>query len=135
MSALGGIVLDSTALLAFAAGRPYPAAIVWHAVEYGVVLVVPTAAVADAQARLSPGDHDVLNVLLDLPVTVIDDLTRAQAGRVADLLAKADRPDLLAAAHAAACARHRGIRLLTTDPDSGNDVIQAIEPGRPSSPN
>ena len=34
---------------------------------------------------------------------------------MAELLAKADRPDLLAAAHAAACARHRGIRPLTRD--------------------
>lgn len=116
MSAIGGIVVDATALVAFAAGRPYPAAVVWHAVDQGVVLVVPTAALADARARLSPGDHDILDVLLDLPVTVIDDLTRAQAGRVADLLAKAGRLDLIVAGHAATCAQHRGMPVLTADP-------------------
>jgi predicted nucleic acid-binding protein len=115
VTAIGGVVLDASALLAFASGRPYPAAVVWHALEQGVVLVVPTAALADAQARLSPGDLAVLDVLLDLPVTVVDDLTRAQAAHVAALLAKASRPDLLPAAHAATVARRRGVRLLTTD--------------------
>lgn len=115
MTAIGGVVLDAGALLAFASGRPYPAAVVWHALEQGVVLVVPTAALADAQARLPPGDHAVLDVLLDLPVTVVDDLTRGQAASVAALLSKASRPDLLPAAHAAAVARRRGVRVLTTD--------------------
>lgn len=118
MSAVGGIVLDSTALQAFVAGRPYASAVVWHAVDQGVVLVVPTVAVADAQARLSPGDHDVLDVLLDLPVTVVDDLTRASARRVAGLLAKAGRPDLIAAGHAAVCALGRGMPVLTGDAES-----------------
>lgn len=74
MSALGGVVVDSTALLA---------AVVWHAVDQGVVLVVPTASLADAQARLTPADLEVIETLLDLPVTVVVDLTRGAARQVA----------------------------------------------------
>jgi predicted nucleic acid-binding protein len=117
VSAIGGVVLDSTALLAFVAGRPYAAAVVWHAVDHGVVLVVPTAALADAQARLAPADLEVLETLMDLPVTVVVvDLTREEARPVAAMLAKAGKPDCLAAGHAAWTARNRGMRLLTSNP-------------------
>lgn len=116
MSAIGGVVLDSTALLAFVAGRPYAAAVVWHAVDHGVVLVVSAAALADAQARLAPADLEVLETLADLPVTVVVDLTREEARQVAAMPAKAGKPDCLAAGHAAWIARNRGIRVLTSNP-------------------
>ena len=116
MSAIGGVVLDSTALLAFVAGRPYAAAAVWHAVDQGVVLVVSTAALADAQARLAPADLEVLETLVDLPVTVVVDLTREETRQVAAMLAKAGKPDCLAAGHAAWTARNRGMRVLTGNP-------------------
>lgn len=115
MSALGGVVLDSTALLAFVSGRPYAAAVVWHAVEQGVALVVPAASLADAQARLAPADLEVIEVLGDLPVTVVIDLTRNEARQVAAMLAKAGKPDCLAACHAAWTARNRGMPVLTSD--------------------
>ena len=116
MSALGGVVLDSTALLAFASGRPYVAAVVWHAVEQAVVLVVPAASLADAQARLAPADLEVIEVLGDLPVTVVVDLTRSEARAVAAVLAKAGTPDCLAAGHAAWTVHQRGMPVLTSDP-------------------
>lgn len=115
MSALGGVVLDSTALLAFVSGRPYAAAVVWHAVEQGVVLVVPVASLADAQARLAPADLEVIEALVDLPVTVVIDLTRNEARQVAAMLAKVGKPDCLAACHAAWTARNRGMLVLTSD--------------------
>jgi PIN domain nuclease of toxin-antitoxin system len=116
VSALGGVVLDSTALLAFASGRPYLAAVVWHAVEQAVVLVVPAASLADAQARLASVDLQVIEVLGDLPVTVVVDLTRTEARSVAAVLAKAGKPDCLAAGHAAWTAHQRGMPVLTSDP-------------------
>lgn len=116
MSAIGGVVLDSTALLAFVSGRPYVAAVVWHAVDQGVVLVVPAASLADAQARVPPADLEVIETLLDLPVTVVIDLTRSAARQVAAVLAKAGKPDCLAAGHAVLTARHRGMPVLTSDP-------------------
>jgi predicted nucleic acid-binding protein len=116
VSAIGGVVLDSTAFLAFVAGRPYAAAVVWHAADHGVVLVVPTAALADAQARLAPAELEVLETLVDLPVTVVVDLAREEARQVAAMLAKAGKPDCLAAGHAAWTARNRGMRVLTSNP-------------------
>lgn len=116
MSAIGGVVLDSTALLAFVSGRPYVSAVVWHAVAQGVVLVVPAASLADAQARLVSADLEVIETLVDLPVTVVVDLTRGEARRVATVLAKAGKPDCLAAGHAAWTAQNRGIPVITIDP-------------------
>ena len=75
MSAIGGRILDSSAILAFVAGAPYPAAVVWHAVQQNVVLAIPSAALSEAWACARPEDHDVLEVLLGLPVVVVvDDL-------------------------------------------------------------
>ena len=116
MSAVGGVVLDSTALLGFVSGRPYIASVVWHAVEQGVVLVVSAASLAEAQARLTPADLEVIEALVDLPVTVVVDLTRNEARQVAAVLAKAGKPDCLAAGHAAWTARNRGMPVLTSDP-------------------
>jgi PIN domain nuclease of toxin-antitoxin system len=116
VSAIGGVVLDSTALLAFVSGRPYVASVVWHAVEQGVVLVVPAASLTDAQARLAPADLEVIEALVDLPVAVVVDLTRGEARQVAAVLAKAGKPDCLAAGHAAWTARNRGMPVLTSDP-------------------
>jgi hypothetical protein len=75
VSAIGGRILDSSAILAFVAGAPYPSAVVWHAVEQNVVLAIPSAALSEAWAYARPEDHDVLEVLLGLPVVVVvDDL-------------------------------------------------------------
>jgi hypothetical protein len=75
VTAIGGRILDSSAILAFVAGAPYPSAVVWHAVEQNVVLAIPSAALSEAWAHTRPEDHDVLEVLLGLPVVVVvDDL-------------------------------------------------------------
>ncbi len=56
-------------------------AIVWHAVDQGVVLAVPAAALAEAWAQTSPKDYDVLKVLLSLPVVLIGVLLLSAAYR------------------------------------------------------
>jgi len=43
VSGIGAVALDSTAIRGYVAGRPYLAAVVWHAVKHGVVLMVPAA--------------------------------------------------------------------------------------------
>jgi hypothetical protein len=51
---IGGRVLDASALVAFASGDSiYAAALVWTAVEEGIVLVVPSTAIAAAWAQLA----------------------------------------------------------------------------------
>ena len=55
---IGGRVLDASALVAFASqSSMYAAALVWTAVEEGIVLVVPSTAVAVAVAALAEKDR------------------------------------------------------------------------------
>jgi predicted nucleic acid-binding protein len=107
---IGGRVLDASAIVAFASGDSiYAAALVWTAVEEGIVLVVPSTAIAAAWAQLPDKDHPVLEVLLDLPVTVVDNLDATRARAVG-----AFRGDPLDA-HALLCAHDRGYPLITAD--------------------
>jgi hypothetical protein len=109
---IGGRVLDASALLAFARGTScYASAAVWTAVEESIVLIVPSTAVAAAWAELADEYHPVLDVLLQLPVTVIDALDERQARAVGWL--GGPQTD----AHAIACAQERGWPLLTAHPD------------------
>jgi len=107
---IGGRVLDASAVIAFASRTSiYAQALVWTAVEEGIVLVVPSTAVGTAWATLAEKDHDVLEVLLRLPVTVVDDLTGVRARAVGELGgAQLD-------AHALLCARDRGWAVVTGD--------------------
>lgn len=107
---IGGRVLDAAALVAFASRTSvYAEALVWTAVEEGLVLVVPSSAVAAAWTQLEEKDHLVLDVLLQLPVTVVDDLTAARARAVGTW--GGDPLD----AHALLCASDRGRPLVTGD--------------------
>lgn len=109
---IGGRVLDTSALLAFARGTSiYAVAAVWTAVEESIVLIVPSAAVAAAWAELADEHRLVLDVLLQLPVTVVDALDETRARAVGEL----GGPQ--ADAHAIACAQGRGWPLLTAHPD------------------
>jgi hypothetical protein len=105
---IGGRVLDASAIVAFAGGDSiYAAALVWTAVEEGIVQVVPSTAIAAAWAQLPDKDHRVLEVLLDLPVTVVDDLDVTRARAVGAF--RGDQLD----AHALLCAQDRGYPLIT----------------------
>lgn len=108
---IGGRVLDISALLAFARGTSiYASAAVWTAVEESIVLIVPSTAVAAAWTELTDKYHPVLDVLLQLPVTVIDALDERRARAVGQL----GGPQV--EAHAIACAQERGWPLLTAHP-------------------
>jgi predicted nucleic acid-binding protein len=108
---IGGRVLDASAVMAFASqDSVYAAALVWTVVEEHMVLVLPSAAVAAAWSQLEEKYHPVLEVLLRLPNTVIDDLDEDRARAVGQL-----EPGDLEAAHAVACAQRRGWPLVTTD--------------------
>lgn len=115
MTAVGGRILDSSAIVAFVAGAPYPSAVVWHAVEQGVVLAVPAAALVEAWAQVPPQDHDVLEVLLALPVVVVDDLGAAAAREAGQLFVGDGKPELVAAAHVVRRAQQRPGWAVVTD--------------------
>jgi hypothetical protein len=108
---ISGRVLDGSALIAFAGGTfIYAAAAVWTAVEESIVLIVPSTATATAWAKLAGEHHPVLEVLLHLPVTVVDNLDESRARAVGQL----GGPQ--ADAHAIVCAQERGWPLLTAKP-------------------
>jgi hypothetical protein len=126
---IGGRVLDASALAAFATGRPvYVRALVWAAVEENIVLAVPSAALGRAWGMLEPEHHPALQVLLNLPITVIDELDPATAQESGLLLAESGHDDIVAG-QVAASARRRGWPAVTGEP--GNlrkvDTTVAIE--------
>jgi hypothetical protein len=113
---IGGRVLDATALAAFAIGRPvYVRALVWAAVEENIVLAVPSAALGRAWALLEPEHHPALQVLLDLPNTVIDELGSISAHESGLLMAASGQDDIVAG-QVAASAKRRGWPAVTGEP-------------------
>jgi len=127
IAVIGGRVLDSTALAAFAVGRPvYMRALVWAAVEANIVLAVPSAALGRAWGLLEQEHHAALQVLLDLPNTVIDELTPASAHDSGLLLAAAGHSDI-AAAQVASSARRRGWPAVTGEPGTLRKLDTAVQ--------
>ncbi len=89
-----------------------------------------------AYAAIHESDHDVLRALLDLPVTLHDPLTQANAPELGRILANAADPaaltsDALALACVVHSAHRRGWPVLTgsaaalraLDPDLGMDEL------------
>jgi hypothetical protein len=126
---IGGRVLDATALAAFAIGRPvYVRALVWAAVEENIVLAVPSAALGRAWSMLDPEHHPALQVLLDLPNTVIDELGSVSAHESGLLLAASGQDDIVVG-QVAASAKRRGWPAVTGEPAALRklDTTVAIE--------
>lgn len=134
--AFGGWVLDHHALAAWARVEPYAQSLVWSAMEVGMAVVVPVAALPLAYAVTRESDHDVLRALLELPVTLHDPLTETDAPELGRILAGAADPgalgsDALALACVVHSARRRGWPVLTgsaaalraLDPDLGTDEL------------
>ena len=113
---IGGRVLDASALIAFATGRPvYVRALVWAAVEADIVLAVPSAALSKAWSVLAPEYYAALGVLLDLPITVIDQLDPRAAQESGLLLAESGGDDL-SAGQVTLSARRRGWPAVSGEP-------------------
>lgn len=115
---IGGRVLDLSALVAFATQRSVSmSAVVWTATQEDIVLVLPSSVVSAGWATLGADGRAVLEVLLGLPVTVVDELTRDRARAVGALAAEYGWADDLPTAHAAWCALDRGWPLDTASAD------------------
>jgi len=98
---------------------------VWAAVEANIVLAVPSAALGRAWGLLEQEHHAALQVLLDLPNTVIDELTPASAHDSGLLLAAAGHSDI-AAAQVASSARRRGWPAVTGEPGTLRKLDTAV---------
>jgi hypothetical protein len=110
---IGGRVLDTSAVVQFASNTSiYMQSAVWVALEESLVLAIPATSLTEAWAQANPAGHDALEVLLGLPITVIDPLDAAQTRPVGELLAAAPAA-ALRAGHVAYVARRRGWPVIT----------------------
>jgi hypothetical protein len=82
-------VLDHHAVAAWARVEPYAQDLVWFAMEVGMAVAVPVVALPLAYAATHESDHDVLRALLDLPMTLHDPLTEANAPELGRILTNA----------------------------------------------
>ena len=113
---ISGVVLDTSACLAFAQGKViYAQAVVFAAVADNRVLAASAAAVADAWALVDEHRRMDLRVLLGLPVTVVDPVDPVDAEDLGAWMATAGILDL-AAAHTVHTARRRAWPVLTAEP-------------------
>lgn len=123
---IGGRVLDTSALIdAATGGTIYTRAFVQTAVEVGLVLAVPATALQDAWAALPQDARPFLELILDMPVTVVEALTAdmAQAGGVAGQQARGGQY-ATTPAHVVQTAISRNWAVLTADPAP----LEAINP-------
>jgi hypothetical protein len=123
---IGGRVLDVSTLVDFAAERPYPQALVWTAVQEDIVLAVPACALASAWAQTPARAHDALDVLLGLPVTVVEQLDQPAAREVGRLLAGGD-VDAVRAGQVVHSGLRRGWPVVTAEPAPLRSVDPRVE--------
>jgi hypothetical protein len=124
---IGGRVLDSGALVDAVAGKTsYSRALLRTAVEHSIVLAVPATALMTAWAAIPVSERPLLDLVLDIPVAVIDPLDAATARDAGVLLADAldGAAANLCAGHVALSARRRNWPVVTTEPRP----LRAIDP-------
>jgi len=123
---IGGVVLDVPAVVGACHRDPYPEAVVWSTLDTGDVVVIPAVVLAEARGRIPATALDILDILLDLPNTVVIALDADTATYCGDVLAAQPpgaRTDL-AAAHAVVEAVRRGWPVTT----NRGDVLTALDP-------
>lgn len=130
-AAFGGWVLDHHAVAAWARVEPYPQSLVWSAMEVGMSVAIPVAVLPHAHGATRDVDHDILRTLFDLPVTLLDPLTAADAPELGDLLAGAASgepgTDALAMACVVQSARRRGWPVLSGRPAALRALDATVE--------
>jgi hypothetical protein len=118
-----GCVLAADAVVDMAIGRSvFGQAFLVAAVKTGMVLPVPAAAALEAWATVRPEERVLLELFLDTPLIVVDELDAAGAQR-AGARAHPHQLDVVAA-HTADVARERELPVLTGRPDT----LRAIAP-------
>jgi len=127
---IGGRVLDSSALTDAVTGKTvYTRALVQTAVEHGIILAVPAAALMATWATVPASERPLLDLVLDTPVTVVDPLDATTARDAGVILAggrSSGRPDL-AAGQVVLSARRRGWPVVTADPRPLRAIDLGIE--------
>lgn len=119
---IAGRVLDTSAVLDLSTGSTqYAAAMLTVATDLAMPLVIPSSALQEAWFLLAP-DHGIfLELLVDLSVVLVEDLTEPAArgsGRAARETAAEHWLWSAAQAHVAQCSRTRGWPVLTRVPEA-----------------
>ncbi|MGW4091605.1 hypothetical protein [Nocardia sp. NPDC004750] len=96
--ALGGIVFDAAAVVAFANRANYAQAVVWATVDAGNTIVVPSTVLAAARTHIPADRLDILAVLVGLPHTVVPSFDRTVSPPLTPLDGAASADDTLVAA-------------------------------------
>lgn len=126
---IGGRVLDTSAILDAATGRSvYARALIRTAVEHGLVLSVPAGALTAAWAGSPVEGRPFLDLVLDLPVVVVDQLDAATAESAGLVLADAGaEPPAIDTGHVAVSARRRGWPVVTAHPERLHALAPDLE--------
>jgi hypothetical protein len=129
-AALGGRVLDASALVNAATGKSvYVRALIRVAVEHGVVLSIPAAAVMSAVASMPGEALAQLAVLLELPVTITENLDAADAAEAGIWLATTAKPETAdtSAGQVSWSAHRRGWPIVTSEPERYTTLAAGLD--------
>jgi len=124
---VSGRVLSSSAIVDIATDRSvYGRAFLVAAVELGMTFPTPSTALLQAWAAVPPQARALLELFLDAPAVVVEDLGASVAGRAGVRAYPAHQAGHLdvAAAHAVDVAIARGLAILTAEPGP----LRAIDP-------
>ena len=121
---MSGRVLTTSAIVDIATDRSvYGRAFLVAAVELGMTLATPATVLLQAWASVPPQGRALLELFLDAPAVVVDDLGASVASRAGVRAYHAGLLDI-AAAHLVDVAIARGLPILTAQPDP----LRAIDP-------
>jgi hypothetical protein len=124
---IGGRVLDPTAIIDIGSGRSeYGQALVDMAIDLGVVLALPAAALMEAWAGIAPAAWGRLNGFVQLSVVVVVDLDGV-AARITGVMASRAGQPACGLAHAVHVAQTRGWPVVTRD----REALLALDPRVP----
>jgi hypothetical protein len=127
---VSGRVLTSSAIVDIVTDRSvYGQAFLVAAVELGMIFPTPSTALLQAWAAVPPQARALLELFLDAPAVVVEDLTVSVAGRAGVRAHPAHRAGCfdVAAAHAVDVAMARGLAILTAEPGPLRAIHPAVE--------
>ena len=127
---MSGRVLTSSAIVDIATDRSvHGRAFLVAAVELGMTLATPSTALLHAWAAVPPQGRALLELFVDAPAVVVEDLDASVASRAgvrAHTAHEAGRFDV-GAAHAVDVAITRGLAILTAEPDPLRAIDSTVE--------
>ncbi|WP_049580897.1 hypothetical protein [Streptomyces sp. SBT349] len=123
--AIGGRILDTSALAAAARGDLFMRALLTTAHEHVIPLLAPATCVADASADLQPFGRDALTAIMRFPLVAFSPLEESHAIG-SGILRSAHRPAPTTHGHVAYLAAARQWPVITSDPGPLRTLYPAV---------